>query len=170
MGAWVSLAVLILAGFAALHPLSFGWLYIGAVAAFQAWLYGVVRSAAGAPPCAGEPPYDFSEAEARLVGRYPFYFRFPGIARHASSVLAAIGLSSLVLSPWLVYRTAYVPAALAALNLLPVAWLTRRVVPLFALGAAANRGNREARDLSDAHESAWEKIRRCNIEGKEPAP
>src|SRR5690348_10333661 len=170
MGGWASLVVLALAGFTALYPLSLAWLYVGAVAAFEAWLFGVVRSAGGPPPRAGEPPYQFSDAEARLVGRYPFYFKFPGIARHASSVLAAIGLSSLVLSPWLAYRLAYVPAVLAAANLLPVAWLTRRVAPLFALGASANRGNREARDMIDAHDTAWEKIRRCNIEAKEPAP
>jgi hypothetical protein len=170
MGPWVSLAVLIVAGFAALHPLSLAWLYLGLVAAFEAWLYGLVRSAGGAPVRAGEPPYGFDETEARLVERYPFYFRFPGIARHASSVLAAIGLSSLVLSPWLAYRLAYVPAVLAALNLLPVAWLTRRVAPLFMLGTAASRGDREARELLGAHGTAWEKIRRCNIEAKEPAP
>jgi|SRR5690348_12399122 len=170
MGGWASLVVLALAGFTALYPLSLAWLYVGAVAAFEAWLFGVVRSAGGPPPRAGEPPYQFSDAEARLVGRYPFYFRFPGIARHASSVLAATGLSSLVLSPWLAFRTAYAPAVVVALNLLVVAWLTRRVVPQMALTLAANRGNREARDLLDAHETAWEKIRRCNIEAKEPAP
>lgn len=170
MGGWASLVVLALAGFAALYPPSLAWLYVAGVAAFEAWLFGIVRSAGGAPPRPGEPPYHFSAAEARLVGRYPFYFKFPGIARHASSVLAAIGLSSLVLSPWLAYRTAYAPAALAALNLLAVAWLTRRVVPQMALTLAANRGNREARDLLDAHDTAWEKIRRCNIEAKEPAP
>ena len=171
MGGWLSLVVLALAGFAALHPLSsLAWLHVGALAAFEAWLFGIVRSAGGGAVRAGEAPYLFSEPEARLVARYPFYFRFPGIARHAASVLAAIGLSSLVLSPWLAYRMAYAPAALVALNLLAVAWLTRRVAPLLVLGMAANRGRRDALELLAAHETAWEKIRRCNIDAKESAP
>jgi hypothetical protein len=169
MGAWLSLAVLILAGFAALHPATLVWVYFAAVLGFEGWLFGIVRSVLRRTVAPGEPPYRFSEPEARLVERYPFYFTFPGIARHASSVLAAIGLSSLVLAPWLTYRMAYLPAVLAAVNLLPVAWLTRRVAPLLALGMAANRGDREARELLDAHDTAWEKIRRCNIEAKEPA-
>jgi hypothetical protein len=170
MGPWLSLAVLALAGFAALHPMSLAWLYVGAVAAFEAWLFGIVRSAGGTRVAAGEPPYGFTEDEARLVERYPFYFTFPGIARHASSVLAAIGLTSIVLAPWLTYRMAYAPAALAALNLLGVGWLTRRVAPLMSLGMAANRGNREALRMLEVHRTAWEKIRGCNIETKEPAP
>ena len=158
MGGWVSLGILALAGFAALHPASLSWLYVGAVAALEAWLFGIMRSATGAPT-AGEPPYRFTEEEARLVARYPFYFAFPGISKHASSVLAAIGITSLVLGPWLAYRSAYVPAVLAALNLLPVGWLTRRVAPLLALGLAANRGDREALRMIEAHDGAWQKIR-----------
>jgi hypothetical protein len=158
MGGWVSLGILALAGFAALHHASLSWLYVGAVAALEAWLFGIMRSATGAP-AAGEPPYRFTEEEARLVARYPFYFAFPGISKHASSVLAAIGITSLVLGPWLAYRSAYVPAVLAALNLLPVGWLTRRVAPLLALGLAANRGDREALRMIEAHDGAWQKIR-----------
>ena len=171
MGAWLSLAVLALAGFAALHPAPLAWLYLGAAAAFEAWLYALVRSARRGRVAAGEPPWRFTEDEARLVGRYPFYFAFPGISKHASSVLAAIGLSSLVLGSWLIYRAVYAAALLAMLNLLPVAWLTRRTAPMLALGMAASRGSREALRMIEAHGTAWEKIRRCNIESsKEPAP
>jgi hypothetical protein len=166
MGPWLSLAVLILAGFAGLHPASLVWLYVCAVLAFEGWLFGIVRSVHGRAVPPGVPPYDFSDDEARLVARYPFYFTFPGIAKHASSVLAAIGLTSLLLAPWLTYRMAYVGAVIAALNLLPVAWLTRRTAPLMALGLAANRGNREAVDLLRVHNTTWEKIRR-NIEEPE---
>jgi hypothetical protein len=169
MGGWVSLGVLILAGLAALHPASISWLYVGAAAAFEAWLFGIMRSATRARVAAGEPPYHFSEQEARLVERYPFYFAFPGISKHASSVLAAIGISSIVLGSWLAWRAAYVPALLAVLNLLPVGWLTRRVAPLMTLGMAANRGDREALRMIEAHGTAWQKIRRCNIEAKESA-
>lgn len=161
MGGWISLGVLVLAGFAALHPASLAWLYVGAVAAFEAWLFGIMRSATGAP-APGVAPYEFSEEEARLVARFPFYFAFPGISKHASSVLAAIGITSLVLGPWLAYRTAYVQAVLAALNLLPVGWLTRRVAPLLALGMAANRGDREALRMIEAHDGAWRKIREAS--------
>jgi hypothetical protein len=170
MGPWISLAVLILAAFAALKPATMAWVYFAAVLGFEGWLFGIVRSVGRRAVRAGEPPYEFSEEEARLVERYPFYFTFPGIAKHSSSVLAAIGLSSLLLAPWMTFRMAYVAAAIAAANLLPVAWLTRRVAPLMALGLAANRGNRDALRLLEAHNSAWEKIRRCNIETKESAP
>jgi hypothetical protein len=162
MGGWISLAVLLLAGFAALHPASITWLYFAAVLAFEGWLFGIVRSVGSPRVAPREPPYHFEADEARLVERYPFYFAFPGISRHSSSVLAAIGLSSLLLAPWLTYRMAYVPALIAAANLLPVAWLTRRTAPMMALGLAANRGNREAVQLLSAHATAWEKIRQGN--------
>lgn len=170
MGAWLSAAVLVLAGWAALKPLPMGWLYVGAVVAFEAWLFGNMRLLGGAPVAPGEAPYLFSEDEARLVGRYRFYFTYPRIARQASSVLAAIGLTTLGLSPWLAYKAAFVLAGLAALNVLPVAWLTRRVAPPLALGMAASRGNRDAVRMVAAHDTAWEKIRRCNIEAKEQRP
>ena len=162
IGAWLSLAVLVLGGFAALHPATLVWVYFAAVLAFEGWLLGIVRSVGRREVRAGEPPYAFGEDEARLVERFPFYFTFPGIARHASSVLAAIGLSSLLLAPWLTFRMAYVPALIAAANLAPVAWLTRRSAPLMALGLAANRGNREALRLLAAHEGAWRKIRQAD--------
>lgn len=170
MGGWLSIAVLLLAGWAALNPAAFAWLYFAGVLAFEAWLFGIVRSASGGTVLPGEPPYEFSEAEARVVARYRFYFTFPGIAKHASSVLAAIGLSCLVLSPWLTYKLAYVQAVLAVLNLLPVGWLTRRVAPLMTLALAASRGKREALDMLEAQRTAWQKIRRCNIDAKESAP
>ena len=169
MGPWISLAVLALAGWAGLRPAPMAWLYLAGVLAFEAWLFGIVRSAGNAPVRAGEAPYLFSEDEARLVARYRFYFMFPGISRHAASVLAAIGLTTLGLVPWLTYKGALVPAAIAALNVIPVAWLTRRVAPLLSLGMQANRGNREAMELLRVYNTAWEKIRRCNIEAKESA-
>jgi hypothetical protein len=167
MGPWLSVTVLVFAGWAALKPLPMAWLYVGAVLAFEAWLFGVMRSVGAATVAAGEAPYLFNEDEARLVERYRFYFTYPGIARHASSVLAAIGLSALVLAPWLTMKAALLPAAITALNLLAVAWLTRRAAPLMALGMAANRGSREALQMVEAHETAWEKIRRCNIDSSQ---
>ena len=167
MGPWLSASVLVLAGWAALKPVPMAWLYLGGVAAFEAWLFATIRSVGRAPVVPGEAPYLFSEDEARLVERYRFYFTYPGIAKHASSILAAIGLTTLGLAPWLTYKGALVVAALAALNVLPAAWLTRRVAPLLTLGMAASRGNREAVRMVAAHDTAWEKIRRCNIAAKE---
>lgn len=170
MGPWLSAAVLVLAGWAALTPAPMAWLYLGGVAAFEGWLFGIIGSAGAAPVAAGEAPYLFTEDEARVVGRYRFYFTYPGIARHASSILAAIGLTTLGLAPWLTYKAALVPAALAALNVVPVAWLTRRTAPLMALNMQASRGNREALTMLEAHQTAWQKIQRCNIGSKEQAP
>jgi hypothetical protein len=170
MGPWLSVAALVLAGWAALKPVPMAWLYLGGVLAFEAWLFGIIRSVGNVPVAAGETPYLFTEDEARLVGRYRFYFTFPGIAKHASSILAAIGLTTLGLAPWLTYKGALVPAALAALNVVPVAWLTRRAAPLMTLGMQASRGNRDALRMLEAHDTAWVKIRRCNIAAKEPAP
>ncbi len=167
MGPWLSVAALVLAGWAALKPAPMAWVYLTAVLAFEAWLFGVMRSVGREPVAAGEAPYLFDEVEARLVGRFRFYFTFPGIARHASSVLAAIGLTTLGLAPWLTYKGALVSAALAALNVVPVAWLTRRVAPLMMLNLQASRGSREALSMLEAHETAWQKIRRCNIAAKE---
>jgi len=167
MGPWLSATALVLAGWAALKPVPMAWLYLGGVVAFEAWLFATIRSVGRAPVAPGEAPYHFNEDEARLVARYRFYFTYPGIAKHASSVLAAIGLTTLGLAPWLTYKGALVPAALAALNVLPVAWLTRRAAPLVTLGMAASRGNHEAVRMVAAHDTAWDKIRRCNIESKE---
>ena len=56
------------------------------------------------PAAAGDAPYHFSEEEARLVGRYRYYFSETGKARQVASVLAAIGLTALLLVPWLAYK------------------------------------------------------------------
>ena len=170
MGPWLSVAMLMLAGWAGLRPVPLAWVYLVAALAFEAWLFGIVRSADRRRVAAGEAPYLFTEDEARLVGRYPFYFTFPGISRHASSVLAAIGLTTLGLAPWLTYKGAWLPAALAALNVIPVAWLTRCIAPLMTLNIQASRGNRDALALLAAHGTAWEKIRRCNIEAAKELP
>src|SRR5438046_9958894 len=90
MGAYASVAVLLLAGWAALNPEPMSWAYIAAVAAFEIWL---ARRMAALPRAAvpqGEPPYHFSADEARLVGRYRFYFTYPALAREPASGLAAI--------------------------------------------------------------------------------
>jgi hypothetical protein len=60
-------------------------------------------------------------------------------------MLAAIGLSALLLTPWLAYKHAFVPAALIGVNVLAVAYLTRRLMPMTDTRAAWEKisaGNR----------------------------
>jgi len=158
----LSAAFLVLAGWAALDPGRMAWVYLAAAIAFELWLARRVAAAGAAAVTAGEPPYGFSEEEARLVGRYRFYFTYPAVARDASAVLAALGLSALLLAPWLTYKLAFAQAALIGANLFAVARFTRRVAPLMALRVAANRGEREALRMLELHDPAWEKIRAGN--------
>ncbi|MGE5639517.1 MAG: hypothetical protein ACM30H_05430 [Clostridia bacterium] len=157
-----AVAMLFLAGLGALFPAAMSWLYIIAFMVFELWLLRRIGSAGSAAVQAGEPPYRFAEPEAELVTRYRYYFMFPAEARAAGSVLAALGLTALVLAPWLIFRHALVPAALVACNLLAVGALTKRISPVMVLRIAANRGDRKALDLLAAHETAWEKIRLAN--------
>jgi len=162
MAAYASVAVLLLAGFAALDPAAMPWVHIAAVAAFEFWLMRKIALAGRGPVAAGEPPYHFSADEAELVARHRFYFMFPGVAHGASSVLAALGLSSVVLVPWLTYRHALLPAALLGLNLFAVARLTRIAAPLLGLRIAASRGDRAALRRLEVLAPAWAKIRAAN--------
>ena len=107
MGAAGAAAMLVLAGWAALSPAAMSWVYIGTLIAFELWLARRMAAAGGAPVAAGEPPYHFTAAEAELVGRYRFYFTYPGVARECASVLAALGLTALLLAPWLTYKHAF---------------------------------------------------------------
>jgi len=106
------------------------WAYLAATVAFEAWLAAKLAATDRQPAAAGEPPYHFTEEEAQLVGRYRFHFTDLGKARLFSSVLAAIGLTALLLVPWLAYQAAFVPAALIGGNVLAVAYLTRRLMPM----------------------------------------
>jgi hypothetical protein len=135
MGGYGTVGVLLLAGWTFLNA-SVAWAYLGAVAAFEVWLFGRMAATGNHPAAAGEPPYHFSEEEARLVGRYRYFFTETGKARQVSSVLAAIGLTALVLVPWLAYKLAFVPAGLIGLNVVAVAVLTRRLIPMVDTSAA----------------------------------
>ncbi len=138
------------------------WLYIVLVGAFELWLARRIAQVGHQPVVAGEPPYDFSDDEARLVQRFRFYFTYPVVAKDCSSVLAAVGLSALCLAPWLTYKLAFLPAALIGLNLFAVARLTKRLAPVPVLNMRATRGDRDALAMLSAHESAWTKIRAGN--------
>jgi hypothetical protein len=162
MAAYASVAVLLLAGWAALNPEPMSWAYLAAVAVFELWLARRMINLGRNPVSAREAPYHFSEDEAQLVGRYRFYFTYPALARESASVLAAIGLSALVLAFWLLYKQAFVQAVLAGVNLLAVARFTKLLAPQMALRITASRGDRAALRLLEAHDPAWAKIRAAN--------
>ncbi len=162
MAGYASVAVLLLAGWAALNPEPMSWAYLAAVGAFEVWLARRMISLPRNPLSPGEPPYHFSEDEAELVARYRFYFTYPALARQSASVLAAIGLTALVLAFWLLYKQAFVQAVLAGVNLLAVGRFTRLLSPHLALRITASRGDRTALRLLEAHHLAWAKIRAAN--------
>ena len=138
------------------------WAYIAAFVAFELWLLRALATAGRGPVAVDEAPYHFSEDEAELIRRYRFYFAWPGRAKAASSVLAAIGLTALLLAPWLTYKHAFLQAAVIGVNLFAVARLTKAVAPLMALRIAASHADREALRLIEAHDPAWSKIRAGN--------
>ncbi|HWA37572.1 MAG TPA: hypothetical protein VG873_06880 [Burkholderiales bacterium] len=161
-GAYGSVAMLFVAGLAALWPAPMAWAYVVAFMLFEFWLLRRMRREGNAAAAVGEAPYHFTEEEAALIGRFRFYFTFPEIARNAASTLAAIGLTALVLAPWLIFRGAYVPAILVAVNLLAVGTLTRRLSPVMVLRIAASKGDRAALRMLELHDPLWEKIKGAN--------
>ncbi len=160
-----AVAMLFFAGMAALYPRPMAWIYVGTFMAYELWLTRRMRSAGEGPPPIGEAPYHFDADEAQLIGRYRYYFTYPSLARDAASVLAAIGLSALVLSPWLIFRQELLAAVVVGVNLLAVGSLTKRLSPVMVLRIAANKGDRGSLRLLEAHETAWQKIRAANASG-----
>jgi len=158
MGGYGSIAMLLLCGFTFLRS-EVSWIYLAAMAAFEIWLMRRMGSVRKGPVAVDEPPYRFSAAEAGLVGRYRLYFTYPVVAREASSVLSALGLTALVLVPWLIYRLEFVQAFLIGANLFLVARFTKELAPLLALRVRANKGEREALRMLELHDLAWKKIR-----------
>lgn len=157
-----AVAMLFLAGLAALYPQPVAWVYVVAFMLFEFWALRRLNGEGRAPAAVGEAPYDFTEEEAAFIGRYRLYFADPGIARAASSTLAALGLTALVLSPWLLFRQAYVPAFLIAANLFAVGSLTKRLAPVMALRIAASKGDRAALRMLELHDPLWKKIQAAN--------
>lgn len=161
-GGYGSVGILLVAGWAALTPQPMSWVYIGAVLAFELWLARRIREAGRGTPPVGEGPYNFTAEEAQFIGRYRFYFTYPNIARQCSSVLSAVGLSTLLLAPWLTYKHVFLPAAVIGANLFAVARFTKMLVPLMTLRIAASRGDREALRLLEIHGPLWIKIHAGN--------
>ena len=157
-----AVVMLVFAGLAALFPPGMAFIYIAAFVGFELWLLRQMGAMPRHPVPAGEAPYHFSAIESELIGRYRFYFTHPAVARDAASALAAIGLSALVLSPWLLFRQHLTPAFVIAVNLLAVGTLTKRLSPVMVLRIAASKGDRESLSMLEAHETAWAKIKEAN--------
>lgn len=162
MGGYGSVGILLLAGWAALNPHPMAWVFIGVVTAFEFWLARRIKQAGHGEPAIGVPPYHFNAEEAQLIGRYRFYFTYPGTAQQCGSVLSALGLSTLVLAPWLTYKLAFLPAAIIGINLFAVARFTKILAPLMALRVAAHRGDRDALRMLEIHDPLWAKINAAN--------
>jgi hypothetical protein len=163
MGVYGALGMLVLAGMAFLKPATASWLYVAAFIVYELWLARRLAAAGHGPAATGEAPYHFTAEEAELIGRYRYYFTWPAGARDAASVLAALGLSALLLAPWLTYKMALVQAAFTGINLFAVARLTKRVAPLVGMRLAAMRGDREALRVLELHDPLWAKIRAANL-------
>lgn len=162
MGAYASLGFLMLAGFAALRPQPMAWVFIGVVMAFELWLARRISQAGRGAPAANRAPYHFTDEESAFIGRYRFYWTYPGIANQSSQALAAVGLSTLLLAPWLTYKMAFLPAAIIGMNLFAVARFTKMLSPLLTLRIAASRGDRNSLRMLEIHEPLWAKIRAAN--------
>lgn len=158
MGAALAVLVLILAGLSALRS-EFSWGYLLFLAVFEIWLLRRLKGVGRGPVAVGEPPYRFTAEEAAFVERYRFYFTYPALAREASSVLSALGITALLLAPWLTVKLELVQALLIGVNLLVVGRLTKELAPVLALRVRANKGDREALRLLELHDPLWQKIR-----------
>ena len=146
-----------LLAWAFLAPAAGGWAFAAAEFAFLAWLAGMVRKAdAPALRARARPALDADEDE--IVSRYPFYFGHAPLARELAATLAALGLASLLLVPWLTYRVQWVQAVLIGMLVFAVARLTKVLSPVLALRVATAKGDREALRLLSAHDGAARKL------------
>ena len=90
------IAVAALVASALLSPAPGGWAFAAAEFAFLT-LKARAREALEAD-------------EADIVQRYPLYFARPALARECASTLAAVGLASFILAPWLTYKAQFAQA------------------------------------------------------------
>jgi len=152
-----ALAAAALVACALLAPQAGGWAFAAAEFAFLAWLARELRRAdAVTLKARAREALDADEAE--IVQRYPLSFARPALARECASTLAAIGLASLILAPWLTYKVQWAQAILIGIQLFPVGRLTKLMSPVYALRIATNKGDRNALRLLSAHDGAMRKL------------
>jgi hypothetical protein len=159
-----AIAVAALVAWAFLAPAAGAWAFAAAEFAFLAWLARELRAsdAAALRGRAGEP---LEADEVDIIARYPLYFARPAFARECASTLAALGLASLVLVPWLTYKVQWAQALLIGAMLFAVARLTKLMSPVSALRLATAKGDREALRLLSAHNGA---MRKLSVQQPEP--
>jgi hypothetical protein len=152
-----ALAVAALGAWAFLAPGAGSWAFAAAEFAFLAWLARELRktSLAALLARAREP---LERDEADIVQRYVLYFARPAFARECASTLAALGLASLVLVPWLTYKLQWAQAVLIGVFVFAVARLTKLTSPVYALRLATAKGDRDALRLLSAHDGAMRKL------------
>ena len=150
-----ALAVAALTACIFLAPAFGGWAFAAAELLFLAWLARELRKAAARPSPAREP---LEGDEAEIVQRYPLYFQRPALARECASTLAALGLASLVVVPWLTYKLGWPQAILIGVQLFAVARLTKLLSPVQTLRLATAKGDRNALRLLSAHDGAMRKV------------
>ncbi len=148
------------------HPELGAWIYIALfVIMLQGALLGAMLMQRNLPVPAMQPPYHLSAEEAEFVRHYRFAFKYPAIAQMVSSMLAAMGMIGLVLSPWLVYRLQWTQAILIGMDVILVGYLTQQLNPKYTLVIAAHRGNRIAAQNIELFNGAWRKILAVNNAG-----
>jgi hypothetical protein len=152
-----ALAVAVLGAWAFLAPSAGSWAFAAAEFAFLAWLSRELRQTnlAALLARAREP---LERDEADIVQRYVLYFARPAFARECASTLAALGLASLVLVPWLTYKLQWAQALLIGIFVFAVARLTKLTSPVYALRMATAKGDRDALRLLSAHDGAMRKL------------
>jgi len=152
-----TIAVAALVAWAFLAPAAASWVFAAAEFAFLAWLARAVR-AADAAALAARARQALDADEADIVRRYPAYFAAPAFARECAATLAALGLASLILVPWLTYRLQWPQAILIGVLLFLVARLTKLLSPVYALRLRTAKGDRDALRLLSAHDGALRKL------------
>ena len=152
-----ALAVAALGAWAFLAPGAGSWAFAAAEFAFLAWLARERRKTnlAALLARAREP---LERDEADIVQRYVLYFSRPAFARECASTLAALGLASLVLVPWLTYKLQWAQALAIGVFVFAVARLTKLTSPVYALRLATAKGDRDALRLLSAHDGAMRKL------------
>lgn len=152
-----AVAVAALVAWAFLAPAVGAWAFAAGDFAFVAWLARQLgRTDAAALRGRAHQPLEPDESD--IVARYPLYFERPGFARECASTLAALGLASLVLVPWLTYKYQWPQAVLVGVLLFAVARLTKLMSPISALRLATAKGDRDALRLLSAHDGAMRKL------------
>ena len=152
-----AIAVAALTAWSFLQPPVGSWAFAAAEFAFLAWLARELRAVDGAALCARAcEPLESDESD--VIRRYAFYFGRPAIAREVASGLAASGLATLVVVPWLIYKLQWAQAILIGVMLFAVGRLTKLVSPVYALRLAGAKGDRDALRLLAAHDGAARKL------------